>query len=228
MFSILRKGLLYDNINEEIMPHDIDQEVDLWSYDGKDVYRGTFDPNYLNQSLRVYWLYDDDSNRIGLVEHEESDQNIFQVLWFHENPFQTLLQEEGWTKTSETLWSKMTPEAYQDCLENDFKTFKDEPFIGNTLLVTPEFLAKPVGCFFECVDCVKKSLSKQKRCQVMKPFLNDFSILFLDDNFVIHIPPSESKAMFLLKHASSEKSEPVQESPLLQESRSESPQQESS
>jgi hypothetical protein len=217
MFSILR-GFLYENINEEIMPHDVDQEVDLWSYDGKDVYRGTFDPNYLNQSLRVYWLYDDDSNRIGLAEHEDSDQNIFKVLWFHENPFQTLLQEDGWTKTSETLWSKMSPEAYQDCLETDFKTFKDQPFIGDTLLVTPEFLAKPVGSFFECRDCGKKSISKQKECQVMTPFSNQFSFIFLDDDFVIHIPPSNSKALLQLKHASFEQREQVQESPLLQES----------
>jgi hypothetical protein len=76
MFSILRKGLIYKDISPDILEHDEDIDADQWVYDDKDVYRGTFDPRYTEHNLKVYWLYDDNLNRVGLAEHDIDNQKI--------------------------------------------------------------------------------------------------------------------------------------------------------
>ena len=92
MLSVLRKGLVYKDISPDIVEHDLNTDAEQWSYDDKDVYRGTFDPRYTSQGLNVYWLYDDNLNRVGLAEHEANEPEVFKALWFHENPFATLTQ----------------------------------------------------------------------------------------------------------------------------------------
>ena len=67
MLSVLRKGLVYNNISTDIVEHDLDVDADQWSYDGKDVYRGSVDPEYLSKDLNVYWLYNDNLKRVGLA-----------------------------------------------------------------------------------------------------------------------------------------------------------------
>ena len=118
MFSTLRNNLIYTDISPDIIEHDLDIDSDLWNYDGIDVYRGSFDPRYTSQNLQVYWLYDDNSNRVGLAEHEIDDPEIFQALWFKDTPFGTLFQEDGWKSKNMTLWSMISNEAFQDCLED--------------------------------------------------------------------------------------------------------------
>ena len=105
MFSILRKGLLYKNVSPDIVEHDIDIDADQWSYNDKDVYRGSLDPEYISQNLNVYWLYDDDSKRVGLAEHESEHPEEFKALWFYDNPFATLFQDPSWKSNEKTLWS---------------------------------------------------------------------------------------------------------------------------
>ena len=127
MFSLLRKGLLYTDISPDIVEHDEDMDGDLWNYDGVDVYRGSFDPKYVSEGLRVYWLYDDNSKRIGLAEHDMDTPEVYKALWFRDTPFGTLLQEEGWKSKNTTLWALLSNEAYQDCLESDFKISSKVP-----------------------------------------------------------------------------------------------------
>ena len=86
MFSELRKGLLYKDISPDIVEHDEDIDADQWVYDGRDVYRGRYDPRYTQYDLNVYWLYDDNLNRVGLAEHEADDKRIYKALWFEGNP----------------------------------------------------------------------------------------------------------------------------------------------
>ena len=93
MFSRLRSGLIYKNVSSNIVEHDVDIDVHQWSYDSKDVYRGSIDPEYISESLNVYWLYNDDSMRIGLAEHEADHAAVFETLWFHDNPYATLFQD---------------------------------------------------------------------------------------------------------------------------------------
>ena len=188
MFSLLRKGLIYTNISPDIVEHDLDIEADQWSYDGKDVYRGSLDSEYMDHTLNVYWLYDDNSKRVGLAEHDVDEPEIFKALWFRENPYATLYQDDSWKSTEKTLWSKLSNEAYQDCLENDFTNVTDVALNSGTLLITPELLMNNPDVY-ACEKCGKKSLMKSNICStpsVSSLDFNQFSILFLDDNFVMY------------------------------------------
>jgi hypothetical protein len=188
MFSLLRKGLVYTNISPDIIEHDLDNDADQWSYDGKDVYRGSLDSDYIAHKLNVYWLYDDDSKRVGLAEHDIDEPEVFKALWFRENPYATMYQDDTWKSTQTTLWSKLSNEAYQDCLENDFASVSDLAINSGTLLITPDLLINsPV--VYSCEKCGKKSLMKSNVCStasVSSLEFNQFSILFLDDNFVLY------------------------------------------
>lgn len=188
MFSLLRKGLVYTNLSSDIVEHDLDIDADQWSYDGKDVYRGSIDPEYLKYNLNVYWLYDDDSKRIGLAEHDPDDRVIFKSLWFYDNPFATLFQDSSWKSTGGTLWSKLSNEAYQDCLDTDFKFVSIQSINSGVLLVTPDMLInKPQ--LYTCEKCNKKTLMASDSCHQASVSIldfNQFSILFLDDDFVIY------------------------------------------
>jgi hypothetical protein len=192
MFSILRKGLVYKNISQDIVEHDLDIDVDQWCYDQKDVYRGSIDPDYVSHKLNVYWLYDDYSRRVGLAEHDAEDPAVFKALWFYDNPYATLFQDTMWNCTNETLWSKISTEAYQDLLEDDFKNVSDVCLNSGRLLITPKMLIESPD-IFECELCGKKSLTKPKSCSVVSTSSLDFSqfsVFFLDDDFVIYSKPS--------------------------------------
>lgn len=188
MFSLLRKGLLYKNISSDIVEHDLDIDADQWSYDGRDVYKGSLDPQYIEHSLNVYWLYDDNSRRVGLAEHESEDMAQFKCLWFYDNPFATLFQDTNWKSTGKTVMSLLSSEAYQDCLETDFELLYDQCLTSNMLLVSPEMLMKTPK-LFTCEKCGKKSLTEMNVCSsalVSDIVFNDFSVLFIDESFVIY------------------------------------------
>lgn len=187
MFSFLRKGLIYKDISPDILEHDEDLDADQWTYDDKDVYRGSFDPRYTKNNLNVYWLYDDNLNRVGLAEHDADRPEDFHVLWFKDNPFATLYQDDNWKSKNTTLWSMMTNEAYQDCLEDDFTTIFDRCLSSKYRLVTPEFLIEP-PTVYECSKCGKKSLKKLKNCLGMTEtsYFNDSNVLFVDESFVVY------------------------------------------
>jgi len=152
MFSILRKGLVYDS-SRDISDHDDDYESDLWNYDGKDVYRGSFDPAFVSQNLLVYSLYDENSNRVGVAEHEMNAPEVFHALWIYDNPFATLFQDTRWTSKKQTIWSLMSHEAYQDCLESDVR---EKALQSNIFLMKPsDFISLPQ--LYSCETCGKKS-----------------------------------------------------------------------
>jgi len=191
MFSVLRKGLIYTNISSDIVEHDLDIDADQWSYDNRDVYRGAIDSEYTTHGLNVHWLYDDDSKRIGLAEHDSSDPAVFVALWIHDNPFATLFQDKSWKSSSTTLWSKLSNEAYQDCLETDFKYVSDSALSSGVLLMTPSMLMKKPD-LYSCEKCGKKSLIQSNICStasVSDLDFSQFSILFLDDDFVLYDKP---------------------------------------
>jgi hypothetical protein len=192
MFSRLRSGLIYKNISSSIVEHDLDIDVHQWSYDSKDVYRGSIDPEYISESLNVYWLYNDDSMRIGLAEHEADDAAVFETLWFYENPYATLFQDLSWTSSDQTLWSRLSNEAYQDCLEDDFKSVHDLALNSGTILITPAMLINKPN-LYTCTTCNKKSLVKTNSCstvEVTSLDFNQFNKLFIDEDFVLYTKTS--------------------------------------
>jgi hypothetical protein len=210
MFSLLRKGLVYRNISSDVVEHDLDIDADQWSYDGRDVYRGAIDLNYIDNALNVYWLYDDDSKRIGLVEHESDNLAEFKCLWFYDNPYATLFQDSEWKSTGKTLMSKLSSEAYQDCLETDFVFIGDQCLTNNVLLITPEILIQKPK-IYTCEKCGKKSLMKTNSCSaasVSDLEFNNFSILFVDESFVIY--EKSTKDQPLVEHADAQEQELVQ------------------
>jgi hypothetical protein len=187
MFSLLRKGLVYKDISPDIVEHDQDIDADQWVYDDREVYRGRFDPRYTEYNLNVYWLYDDNLNRVGLAEHDADNQADYKALWFYKNPFATLYQDESWETKDKTVWSLMSNEAYQDCLEDDFKTVFDRCLSSKYRLVTPEFLITP-PTVYECTKCGKKSLQKLKNCTsvIETPYFSTSNLLFIDESFVLY------------------------------------------
>jgi hypothetical protein len=175
-------------VSSGVVEHDIDIDVHQWVYDSKDVYRGAIDPEYISHNINVHWLYDDDSTRIGLAEHETDDLAVFNVLWFHDNPYAMLFQDVSWKPTDKTLWSTMSTDAYHDCLDDDFKTVHELALNSGTLLITPELLMNKPDLYI-CKKCNKKSLVKSNSCstaEVTELDFNQFSKLFIDEDFVLY------------------------------------------
>jgi hypothetical protein len=199
MFSKLRPTLIYKNLSPEIANHDQDIDADEWDYNGRIVYRGLVDPTYENEGLSVYWLYDSDLKRVGLSEHEKNNEEKFEPLWFLDNEFSTLFQE-NWTSTDKTLWSLLSSEAYQDCLEDDFTSVIDRILSSNNRLITPEFI-QSLPDVYSCERCGKESISGVTNCStVKKTYLNSTnSILFVNSNYVLYVPPVDSSVWSKLK-----------------------------
>ena len=199
MFSKLRPTLIYRNLSPEIANHDQDIDADEWDYNGRIVYRGLCDPNYEKEGLSVYWLYDADLKRVGLSEHEKNNEEKFEPLWFLDNEFSTLFQE-SWTSVDKTLWTLLSSEAYQDCLEDDFTTVIDRTLSSNSRLVTPEFI-QLLPEVYSCERCGKQSILEMNNCStVKKTYLNSInSILFINSNYVLYVPPVDSSVWVKLK-----------------------------
>ena len=188
MFSVLRKGMIYQDINQNIVEHDEDIDANEWSYDGRNVYRGQIDPRYTDSDLEVYWLYDDDINKVGLVEYDKYDPTIFATLWFKDNPYATLFQDDRWVSKEKTLWSVISYEGYLDCLEDDFSTVFDRCLSSKYRLVTPTMLHDP-PIIYSCSSCGKKSIKALKchETHVKKQgYFNHDAYLFIDDSFVLY------------------------------------------
>jgi hypothetical protein len=188
MYSILRPELVYTNVSADILEHDEDYDASEWSYSGKQVYRGAIDRSYTKWNLDVYWLYDDSLQRVGLAEHDMDDPSVFEALWFRDTPFGTLLQEE-WT-AGETLYSMMTPEAYQDASA------------GNVLLklhgrlVTPDYVINGIPEAWECTECGTRSFSRFE-CKSVKKIEVSSNPFFVDSSLVIY---SAANSRLTLEH----------------------------
>ena len=190
MYSTLKPNYVYRDISEDIADHDDDFDAEEWNYDGKDIYRGALDRKY---EWNVYWLYDDNSKRVGLAEHDPDHPEIFSSLWFRDNAFSTLFQED-WKSKDATLWSILSNEAYQDCLEDDFKSIFDKTLKTNIRLLTPEMVIS-LPEIHECPKCGKRSLLSLSGCpEIKRSYLDsDSSVLFVDESFVMYTAPADSR-----------------------------------
>jgi hypothetical protein len=186
MFSLLKPSLVYKDISPDVTEQDEDYDASEWTYSGRNVYRGALDRSYSEWNLDVYWLYDDSLQRVGLAEHDMDDPAIFEVLWFRDTPFGTLLQEDGW-KVDKSLWEMMTPEAYQDAINSDLLLKCHGKFI------TPDYIINGIPDMYECSECHKRSFS-QFECQTVKKIKKDFeNLLFVDSSFVVYRKSETSK-----------------------------------
>jgi hypothetical protein len=193
MFSRLKPGFVYSDISSDITENDLDVVADTWDMDGREVYRGTRDPRYTHAT--VHWLYDDNLERVGCVEHDLQDHAKMQVLWFRDSEFGTLLQED-WT-VGDDLWSKLPRHVFDRFLNEGWTTpasFLENCLQGPLRIVTPSMLVT-LPNVYTCSKCGKRSLKDKDTCETTMSVL-DFpdkeKVFFIDFDFIVHTPPSDS------------------------------------
>ena len=197
MQSIRRKKLVYEDTGTSVLEHDDDYDSEL-IYIGNDrVYKGAIDPKYTEFGLDVQWLYNDVSERVGLIEYETLDREVYEVMWYYSNPYATFFQERDWKTSGATVFSKMSNEAYGDSLNSEFKNI----VLGSDeRVIMPYMLDGMPSYYYECSDCRKRTFSATNGCSSLKKiyFSVGTPILFLDDSYVIYTPPSDSKIWKLI------------------------------
>lgn len=194
MQSLRRPDLIYIDTSTDILDHDNDYDSDLIYIGNDKVYRGAIDLRYTEYGLDVQWLYNDVSERVGLIEYETLDREIYEVLWYYSNPYATFFQERGWKTSGKTVFSYLSNEAYVECLEDEFQHFVELSLGGSMRIITPSMIPNIPKDYYDCSDCGKRTLSVTHSCKSVKKidFSVSSSILFLDDSYVIYTPPTDS------------------------------------
>lgn len=188
MFSLLEPTVLYTDVSSEVVETDLDVTSDLWTMDGREVYRGARDPRYAHAN--VYWLYDDDMQRVGCAEHSLRDHAEFRLLWFRDDDFGTLLQEDGWT-TDGDLWSKTPRQTFERAVNEGWTTpakFLAKCMNGPSRIVTPEMLIKPMTLPY-CYKCDAYDHGDER---VTVTYPHKEKVVFVDCDLIVHVPPPNS------------------------------------
>jgi len=183
-------------VDESIADFDLNTDIEEYNYDGRVVYRGNMDPEFSKDGLKVYWLYDDDNKRVGLVEHSADGQH--KCLWYRNNVFSTLLQEE-WSVYDETVWQLLSETAYDDCMRRGYTVNDLKARTQALRIVTPSDLAHKTlpPSVHSCLQCHTLHSKKHTGCifapENEKDSLTLFDTLFVDeDDGTIYIPPGDS------------------------------------
>lgn len=193
MFSRIDPTVLYP-VSPDITEHDINIVSDLWTMAGRQVYRGARDSTYTHAN--VYWLYDpDDLDRVGLAEHRLEALGDVELLWYRDNPFGTLLQEDGWTE-GDSLWSKIPAHVYERYLAEGWTgpaAFLERCLHGQMRVVTTHHLIQRPSMYI-CEACCVRSLSpipcSDKGVPLDYPSME--KMFCIDDRMIVHIPPAGS------------------------------------
>jgi hypothetical protein len=169
--------------------------------DGRDVYRGSRDRQYAHAN--VYWLYTEDLERVGLVEHSLENQADFRILWFYDSPFATLLQEEEWTN-EESIWSVLSRPAVEMFLAEDWTTpssLLNACLNGPTRVLTVDMVLNRPS-IYRCSVCGSKTMKKTECAEFQTETELDFpdkaKIVFIDDDLYVCKPPVGSRIWELL------------------------------
>lgn len=195
MFSILKPDFLYDDVSPDVVEHDENVESDVWNIDGNQVYRGAQDPRYTH--AHVFWLYNEDLERVGCCEHDLNNRANYKALWFRESPFGTLLQEDGWEVKTD-IWSKCNDLVFDRFVNEEWTTpytFLEQCLKGPTRVMTVDMIVKPPAVF-TCQKCGLKSLRLHDHHDMKKGRLDvvDFTKLyFIDSDMMLHLPPPDSR-----------------------------------
>lgn len=199
MFSRLQPTFLYRDVSPDITENDLNVVSDLWTIENRDVYRGSRDPRYTHAN--VYWLYNEDLQRVGCSEHSLKDHADFRILWFHESEFGTLLQEDGW-QIHEDIWTMFPRHVFERFLNEGWTTpelLLEQCLSSSVRIITPSMLLESRNVY-SCIECKKKSLFPICPSNQISPldFPDKSKIFFVDDDLVIHIPPTNSHVYDLL------------------------------
>jgi hypothetical protein len=201
MLSKLKPGFIYTDVGTGITENDLDVVADTWDMDGREVYRGTRDPRYTHAT--VHWLYDDNLERTGCVEHDINDNALFHILWFRDNDFGTFLQEDGWDSTND-LWSYLPSHVFDRFVNEQWTTpskVLEQCLNGPVRVITSDMLIR-MPTVHTCRDCGRKSLSPKVGCDTMTSPL-DFpekeKVFFVDDDLVVYTIPTSSRVWLILQ-----------------------------
>jgi hypothetical protein len=210
MFSRVHPDVVYP-VSSDVTEHDIDVVSDLWVMEGREVYRGARDPHYTHAN--VYWLYDEDLDRVGLAEHRHDDHGDVSLHWYYDSPFATLLQEKGWTE-GESIWSQFDSGAVDRFLAEGRTTpesILEACLHGPTRVISPKMLIT-WPTVYSCETCGRKALKPFHEGCVETPLdIPSIEKLFcVDDDLIVHSPPSDSEVFRRerLLHASDPSSQP--------------------
>jgi hypothetical protein len=192
MLSLTDPSIVYETARDAT-EHDIDVVSDLWTMGNRKVYRGARDPRYTHAN--VYWLYDEELDRVGLAEHTLANAADVALHWYYDSPFGTLLQEEKWT-VDDPIWSKMAEHTYERFLTEgwtDPSSFLEQCLSTPTRIVTPDMLIT-LPTVHACPTCKKKSLKPFACATVHVPldFPDKEKIWFIDDSMNVSMPPPVS------------------------------------
>lgn len=199
MFSVLKPTFLYTDVTSDITENDINVVSDLWNIDGRDVYRGSRDPRYTH--AHVYWMYDENLQRVGCSEHDIHDHADFRILWFRESEFATLLQED-W-EIGQDIWSVLPQHVFEKFMNEGWttpKTFLEQCLHGTMRIVTPSMITNMPNVF-SCSKCGRKSLVQHPTCTMTSApldFPEKSKIYFIDDDMIVHTPPIHSRIWTML------------------------------
>jgi hypothetical protein len=200
MLSKIKPGFVYKDVGSGITENDLDAMADTWDMDGREVYRGTRDPRYTHAN--VHWLYDDNLERVGCVEHDLKDHARFHILWFHDTEFGTFLQEDGWDETND-LWSHLPRHVFDRFINEQWSTphkVLEQCLNGPVRIVTPSMLAD-MPVVHTCQECGRKSLEAKRGCVTIASPL-DFpvkeKVFFVDDDLVVFSCSTSSRVWSLL------------------------------
>lgn len=201
MESRLCPGVVYDDTERGITEHDLDVVSDLWTIDGREVYRGSRDPRYTHAN--VYWLYSETFERVGLSEHDLKDPANYKSLWYQESEFGTFLQEEGWTSTQD-LWSLLPRPVVDKWINDEISTTEavaTECLRGPMRIVTPSML-EMLPIVWQCTTCGRCTFKPKAGCSsVARPYLTTERkrVVFVDDDLIVHGPPPGSSVWLRLE-----------------------------
>lgn len=183
---------VYTDVSSDIPEHDFDVESDLWDMDGRSVYRGTRDPHYTHAN--VYWLYDENLQRVGCAEHSLVDHGEFRLLWLADDEFSTLLQEK-WM-SHEDIWSRLPQHVFERFLAEGWTTpasFLEHCLQGPLRVVTPQMILS-VPKIYACDKCGRSSLrSFPCASERALDFPDKGKIWFVNEDMMMFTPPTASK-----------------------------------
>lgn len=216
MFSLLKPSFVYTDISEDITENDIDVVSELWTMDGREVYRGSRDPRYTHAN--VYWLYNEDLMRVGCSEHALSDHADVHLLWFRESEFGTLLQEDGW-QAQKDIWSHLPSHTFERFINEGWTSpefFLEQCLQGPTRILTPQMVVQ-LPKVYVCNACGRKSLRPISGCAMRETLLDipdTKKVFFVDVDMITYVPPENSAIWSRMRQQRGDDSSSQEQAPL--------------
>ncbi len=166
-------------VDRTIADIDYGYEAEEVEINGKSYFCGQIDPDY-----SVRWLYSEDDERVGCLEGENP-------LLYHDTPWGTYLQEEGWSVQDKSIWAFMSPAAYEECFRRGWSTMDDLQKQTSMLLLQIKHLEQGIPATYSHCKCGKTHANEKQE-------FTPFCVLCVDEDGVVYTPPTSTLLWKLL------------------------------